>query len=159
MSPLEILARQLDDNAVNTISQRIGASPQQTQAATAGVVQTLMGAMARGVQQQPQRAQSIERALDRDNHAALLDNLGSILGGGGGSAVNSRSMNGMGILRHISRQPNRARSRPGGTFYWTQLWPNRTTHGHARAPRDGCTRQITSVIRCQRRWRWYRPVF
>ena len=101
MSPLEILARQLDDNAVNTLSQRIGASPQQTQAATAGVVQTLLGAMARGVQQQPQRAQSIERALDRDNHAALLDNLGAILGGGGGSGANSRAMNGMGILRHI----------------------------------------------------------
>ena len=104
MSPLEVLARQLDGNAVNTLSQRLGASPQQTQAATAGVVQTLLGAMARNVQNNPRQAQSIERALDRDNHAALLDNLGALLGGGGAAGagnVNARALNGMGILRHV----------------------------------------------------------
>ena len=101
MSPLEILARQLDDRTVNRLSQQMGASPQQTQAATAGIVQTLLGAMARNVERDPAQARRIESALERDNHAALLDNLGGLLGGGGASAGNARAMNGMGILQHI----------------------------------------------------------
>ena len=102
MSPLEILARQLDPQTVARISQQVGASPQQTQAATAGIVQTLLGAMARNVQHNPQMAQKIEGALERDNHAAVLDNLGALLGAGGNSAaVPARAMNGMGILQHI----------------------------------------------------------
>jgi len=101
MSPLEILARQLDGQTIDRLGQQIGASPQQTQAATAGIAQTLLGAMARKVERDPRQAQNIERALDRDNHAALLDNLGALLGGGGASPQYSRSMNGMGILQHI----------------------------------------------------------
>ncbi len=101
MSPLEILARQLDQDTVGRISQQVGASPQQTQVATAGIVQTLLGAMARNVEHNPQQAHRIERALERDNHAALLDNLGSILGSGGAQPQYSRSLNGMGILQHI----------------------------------------------------------
>lgn len=103
MSPLEVLARQLDPQTVSRLGQQMGATPQQTQAATAGIVQTLLGAMARNVQQDPGQAQRIEQALDRDNHSALLDNLGSLLGGGGmaGDATNARAMNGMGILQHI----------------------------------------------------------
>jgi len=101
MSPLEILAQQLSGSAMTQLSQRVGAKPQQTQAATAGIVQTLLGAMARNVQKDPGQADKIAGALERDNHAGLLDNLGSLLGGGGGGAQNARSMNGMGILQHI----------------------------------------------------------
>ena len=101
MSPLEVLARQLDGQTMDRLSQQIGATPQQTQAATAGIAQTLLGAMARKVQRDPQQAMKIERALERDNHAALLDNLGALLGGGGAAPQYSRSMNGMGILQHI----------------------------------------------------------
>ena len=99
MSPLEILARQLDDQAVTQMSQRVGASPQATKQATAGVVQTLLGAMARNVERDPRQAQKIETALQRDNHAALLDNMGALFGGGGFG--NGRATNGMGILQHI----------------------------------------------------------
>ncbi len=101
MSPLEILARQLDPQTVTQLGQRMGASPQQTQAATAGIVQTLLGAMARNVQNDPSQARQIESALERDNHAGLLDNIGSLLGGGGPSMGSSRATNGMGILQHI----------------------------------------------------------
>ena len=103
MSPLEILARQLDGQTIDRLGQQIGATPQQTQTATAGIAQTLLGAMARKVQRDPQQASKIERALDRDNHAALLDNLGSLLGGAsaGRQQQYSRSMNGMGILQHV----------------------------------------------------------
>ncbi len=105
MSPLEILARQLDPQTVSQLGQRMGASPQQTQAATAGIVQTLLGAMARNVQNDPRQARQIESALERDNHASLLDNIGSLLGSGGGNPVsnfgNARATNGMGILQHI----------------------------------------------------------
>ena len=100
MSPLEILARQLDDQTVSRLGQQMGADPQATKQATAGVVQTLLGAMARNVQKDPRQAQKIETALQRDNHAALLDNMGALLGGGGGYN-NGRAMNGMGILQHI----------------------------------------------------------
>ena len=101
MSPLEILARQLDDQTVTRLGQQMGASPQATKQATAGVVQTLLGAMARNVQRDPRQAQKIETALQRDNHAALLDNVGALLGGGGGGFGDGRAMNGMGILEHI----------------------------------------------------------
>ncbi len=101
MSPLEILAQQLSGPAMAQLSQRVGAQPQQTQAATAGIVQTLLGAMARNVQKDPSQADKIAGALERDNHASLLDNIGAMLGGGSGAAQNSRSMNGMGILQHI----------------------------------------------------------
>ncbi|MFK8056219.1 MAG: DUF937 domain-containing protein [Saprospiraceae bacterium] len=101
MSPLEILAQQLSGSTMNQLSQRVGAQPQQTQAATAGIVQTLLGAMARNVQKDPSQADKIAGALERDNHAGLLDNLGSMLGGGSGASQNARSMNGMGILQHI----------------------------------------------------------
>lgn len=103
MSPLEILARQLDPNTVNRLGQQMGANPQQTQAATAGIVQSVLGAMARNVQRDPSQAQRIERALERDNHAGLLDNMGALLGGGSaaGGFNNARAMNGMGILQHI----------------------------------------------------------
>lgn len=102
MSPLEVIARQLDRQAVGQLSQRVGASPQQTQTAAAGIAEALLGAMARQAQGDPRRVQKIERALERDNHSALLDNLGAILGGGSApTAVSGRAMNGMGILRHI----------------------------------------------------------
>jgi len=101
MSPLEILAQQLSGSAMNQLSQRVGAQPQQTQAATAGIVQTLLGAMARNVQRDPSQAAKIAGALERDNHAGLLDNIGAMLGGGGASSQNGRAMNGMGILQHI----------------------------------------------------------
>jgi len=101
MSPLEILARQLDPQTVQQLGRQVGASPQQTQQATAGIVETLMGAMARNVQRNPQQAQKIERALDRDNHASILDNLGALLGGGQAAPQQARALNGMGILQHI----------------------------------------------------------
>jgi len=101
MSPLEILAQQLSGSAMEQLSQRVGAKPQQTQAATAGIVQTLLGAMARNVQKDPSQAEKIAGALERDNHASLLDNLGGLLGGGGAASQNARAMNGMGILQHI----------------------------------------------------------
>lgn len=103
MSPLEILARQLDDQTVTRLGQQMGASPQATKQATAGVVQTLLGAMARNVQRDPRQAQRIETALQRDNHAALLDNMSSLFGGGAGAGGfgNGRATNGMGILQHI----------------------------------------------------------
>ncbi len=104
MSPLEILASQLDEKTVDRLGQRVGANPRQAQVATAGIVNTLFGAMAREVQQNPAKGQRIERALERDNHASLLDNLGGLLGGataGAPPTANARSTNGMGILRHI----------------------------------------------------------
>lgn len=101
MSPLEILARQLSPQMIEQVGRQIGANPQQAQAATAGIVQTLLGAMARNVQQDPAQADRIAGALERDNHAALLDNLGAILGGGPSNSGMSRAMNGMGILQHI----------------------------------------------------------
>lgn len=102
MSPLELIARRLDQQAVGQLSQRVGASPQQTQTAAAGIAEALLGAMARQAQSDPRRVQQIERALERDNHSALLDNIGALLGGGAApQGVSSRAMNGMGILRHV----------------------------------------------------------
>ena len=101
MSPLELIARQLDPQTVNQLGQRVGASPRQARTAVAAIAETLLGAMARQTQSDPAQARRIERALDRDDHAALLDNLGALLGGAPPAGVSGRAMNGMGILRHV----------------------------------------------------------
>ena len=74
-----------------------GVTREQTASASSSIISVLINAMARNTAT-PAGAESLNNALERDNHGSLLDNLGDLIGGGMGS---SRAANGGGILKHI----------------------------------------------------------
>lgn len=118
MTLLETLSQQLDPRTVEQMSQQIGADPATTQQAIATAVPLLLGGLSRNANQSQAEAQSLANALEQDHDGSVLDNLGSLLGGGGGGALlgalgsllggGSRATDGDGILGHIlggRRQP------------------------------------------------------
>lgn len=83
------------------VSQQLGIDQNQASGAIGAALPLLLGAMGRNVQQ-PQGAEALLGALQRDHAPAAAGGLdlggllGSVLGGGGGSATN-----GAGILGHV----------------------------------------------------------
>ena len=99
---MNLLQGQLSEGVLNQLTQQIGASDsKQTAAATAGIMNTLVGALAKNASN-PEGAQSLSNALDRDHDGSVLDNVMDMFTGGGQTAQqNNRAMNGAGILNHI----------------------------------------------------------
>lgn len=92
------LMAQLQGAPMAQIGQQLGLSPQQTSQAVAAALPLLMGALGRNAQQ-PQGAQALFGALQKDHQGLDLGGvLGNVLGGGG---------QGGSILGHIfgNRQP------------------------------------------------------
>lgn len=92
------LLSQLQGAPMAQIGQQLGLSPQQAQSAVASALPLLLGALGRNAQQ-PQGADALFGALQKDHQGLDLGNvLGSVLGGGG---------QGGSILGHIfgNRQP------------------------------------------------------
>lgn len=102
MDIMNLLQGQLSEGVLDQLTQQIGASDRkQTAAATAGIMNTLVGALAKNASK-PEGAQSLSNALDRDHDGSVLDNVMDMFTGGGQVAQqNSRAMNGAGILNHI----------------------------------------------------------
>jgi hypothetical protein len=76
----------LDQDRVGAMARQIGASPQQTERAIEAALPLLIGQMARN-SDQPQGAQALHAALERDHAQVDLGGLlGAVLGGGGGNA-------------------------------------------------------------------------
>lgn len=102
MDIMDLLQGQLSDGVLDQLTQQIGASDkQQTAVATAGIMNTLVGALAKNAAK-PEGAQSLNNALERDHDGSVLDDLmGMFRGGGQVQPQNSRALNGTGILNHI----------------------------------------------------------
>lgn len=102
MDIMNLLQGQLSEGVLDQLTQQIGASDsKQTAAATAGIMNTLVGALAKNASN-PEGAQSLSNALDRDHDGSVLDNVMDMFTGGGQTAQqNNRAMNGAGILNHI----------------------------------------------------------
>ncbi len=96
----ELLSQQLGGQALQQISQQIGADEQTTSNAVSAALPMLLGGMARNAQS-AEGASSLLGALDRDHDGSVLDDVAGFLGQGGGGA-------GEGILGHIfgSNRPN-----------------------------------------------------
>ncbi|MEM8997322.1 MAG: DUF937 domain-containing protein, partial [Acidobacteriota bacterium] len=97
MSVLELLSKQLDSNAISTMSRQLGADEQSTAQAVNAALPMLVGALAKNTQQQG-GAQALLGALDRDHDGSVLDDVAGFLGGasgGGGGGM------GQAILGHI----------------------------------------------------------
>jgi len=92
-SLIDLVTQQLGGNNLSQISRQIGADEATTQNAIGMALPVLISGLARNASQ-PGGAAALDRAVD--NHdGGLLDNLGSVLGGG----INASS--GAGILGHI----------------------------------------------------------
>ncbi|MEO0627954.1 MAG: DUF937 domain-containing protein [Bacteroidota bacterium] len=74
-----------------------GTSSRQTANATSSIVSVLISALARN-SATPQGAESLNNALEKDQHGGILDSITDLIGGG---MSNNRAANGGGILKHI----------------------------------------------------------
>lgn len=80
-SILDLLGSQLDASTLARLGSQVGATPEQTSAAVSAALPALLGALQRN-SSTPQGAAALGSALDRDHDGSILDNLGSLLGGG-----------------------------------------------------------------------------
>jgi hypothetical protein len=91
----DLLGQQQGTEAVNQISQQVGASPTITNTAIQMALPMILNGLANNAKD-PQGAENLNSALQQHD-GGTLDNLGSILGGGNQSANDD----GLGILGHI----------------------------------------------------------
>lgn len=97
---VEQLMKTLGPQAIEQMSGKLGASPQQTQSGLAAALPVILGAMQRNASD-PQGAAALQGALQRNHaNADLTQVLGQVLGGGGGSSAT----NGAAILGHVLGQ-------------------------------------------------------
>lgn len=90
---LNTILSHIDDQSLQSMSQKVNASPDQAKHALSNAVPILMTAMAKN-SQDPQRAASLQQAIQKDHDGSILDNLGSFFN-------NPESANGPGILKHV----------------------------------------------------------
>jgi len=97
----------LQPQQVEAMSRRLGTSAPQTERAIQAALPLLIGQMARN-SAQPQGAESLQRALERDHAPAAMDGLmgvlGSVMGGGRSARGNDAISDGLGILGHVFGQ-------------------------------------------------------
>ena len=91
----DLLGQQQGNQAVEQISSSLGANPTVTNSAIQMALPMILSALANNAQQ-PQGAENLNNALEKDHDGGILDSLGSFLGGG-----NEDTNNGLGILGHI----------------------------------------------------------
>lgn len=98
-SLIDLVNQQLDPQAISQLSQQLGVDENTTREAVPAALTALLGGLSHNASQ-PQGAQQLAGALDRDHDGSLLDNLGSFFG-------NPQGGQGAGILGHIfgNRKP------------------------------------------------------
>ena len=100
MNLIQMLRDQLDENTVSELRQDIGAeSNEQTEDAANAVFSTMVAGLSKNIEQ-PEGANALVSALDRDHDGGFLED---IVGGifGRRKFENPRTTNGRGILEHI----------------------------------------------------------
>ncbi|PZD76505.1 DUF937 domain-containing protein [Mesonia sp. K7] len=96
---LDLLKTDSGQELIEGASRETGVSSDQVGSVLAMAMPALMGAMKRNIQT-PQGAESLNNALNDSRHdGSILNNLGSLLGGG--SIDSSLLADGAGILRHV----------------------------------------------------------
>jgi hypothetical protein len=93
MSLLELLQQQLGTQAVNNISQKLGADRGTTGNAIDAALPLLLSAVARNASN-PEQAQSLERAVSQDHDGSILNDVPGFIN-------RAESGPGAGILSHV----------------------------------------------------------
>lgn len=97
----DLLGQQQGNQAVEQISQNLGANSSVVNSAIQIALPAILSGLAKNAQS-PQGAQSLDNALSKDHDGSLLDNLMGYLGGGIPAPQEAtRQTNGGGILDHI----------------------------------------------------------
>jgi hypothetical protein len=110
MDIMDLLQGQISEGVLDQLTQQIGASDKkQTAAATAGIMNTLVGALAKNASK-PEGAAALNNALERDHDGSVLTDLMGMFSNKTTQVEqeNPRAVNGTGILKHIlgDRQGN-----------------------------------------------------
>ncbi len=99
---MNLLQGQFSDSMIGFLNQQIGGTESdkpKTQAAAAGIVSTLIGALATNAAT-PKGAESLDKALERDHDGSILDDVIGMLSGNRQPA-SQKALNGAGIISHI----------------------------------------------------------
>src|SRR5215204_5486394 len=89
----QIITQQLAGGASSTIAQRLGISETNANTAVQVAVPLLLAALSRNAAQ-PQGAESLHQAINKDHDGSIFDNLSGYLS-------NPQTANGAGILSHV----------------------------------------------------------
>ena len=99
MNLIELVQDQLSDQLMDTLSQQIGGTREQTQTAASGAISTIVAAISKNAQR-PGGVDALVSAVDRDHDGSILDDaLGFLMGSR--QPTNTRMTNGAGILKHV----------------------------------------------------------
>lgn len=99
----DLLGPQQGSEAVEQISQNVGAEPSRVDSAIQAALPMILGGLANNAST-PQGAESLNNALEQDHDGSLLGNLGglgSLIFGGGQETPPPRQADAGGILGHI----------------------------------------------------------
>ncbi len=100
----DLLGQQQGSEAVDQISQNVGAEPSSVNTAIQAALPMILGGLANNAAS-PQGAESLNTALEQDHDGSILDNLGGlggmIFGGGQEAQAPPRQADAGGILGHI----------------------------------------------------------
>ena len=96
----DLLGQQQSTQAVEQISQQVGADPSSVSSAIQAALPSIMGGLANNAAT-PEGAESLNHALEQDHDGSLLDNLGGLGGMIFGSGATPRQADAGGILGHI----------------------------------------------------------
>jgi hypothetical protein len=97
---MDLVNQELSGPRLSQMSRQLGISEDQTRQALPAALAALTGGLAQNAAQ-PQGAQQLANALNKDHDGSLLDSLDGILGGGGGGNLGSA---GAAILGHVFGQ-------------------------------------------------------
>ena len=75
----DLLGPQKGSEAVDQISQQVGAEPSMVNSAIQAALPAILGGLASNASN-PQQAQSLDQALEQDHDGGILDNLGGLAG-------------------------------------------------------------------------------
>ena len=93
MDIMNIVSQFMGGNEINKLSDKIGATPDQTQSAIQSLLPTLIGGMAKNASN-PEGANALSNALEKDHDGGILENIGQFFGQGDTATGN-------GILKHV----------------------------------------------------------
>ena len=96
----DLLGPQKGSEAVDQISQQVGAEPSMVNSAIQAALPSILGGLANNASD-PQQAQSLDQALEQDHDGGILDNLGGLGGMIFGQQETPRQADAGGILGHI----------------------------------------------------------